>query len=385
MNVKEFILHPTMCSLPWVGLHVNPSGKVFNCACTLQPLGNLKQQTIDECVHGPVNKQIKHDMINKVAHARCSACYDVEKFSGNNTINESNRTWYKRYGIRSLDMSIYDNTDAFDLRVLDLRWSNTCNQACVYCGPELSSKWAQELNDHRWSIDDSILDANKNYIFDRLANVKHVYLAGGEPLLMKDNQELLARLLVVNPQVEIRINTNLSKLDTPVFQLLQQFSNVKWTVSVEASGDQYNYIRWPGDWNVFWTNLQTLRQHTENINFNMVWCALNSTALFDCIDFFDQHGFQENMYIIQCLNKPTHLDVRNLPANQILQLQQLISDRLQTANASQWLAKCLTTMYNFTSSSGPLTIGHLQQFLQTLDQRRHLDSKKVFPHIYDSI
>lgn len=385
MNVKEFVLHPTICSLPWVGLFINPDGRISNCAISGEPLGNLKRQTLEQCLHGDTNKQIKQDMLDKVAHPRCNACYNVEKFAKNPAINESNRSWYKRYGIKSMDMSIYDSANNFDLRVLDLRWRNTCNQACVYCGPALSSKWAQELNDYRWTVDDSVVEKNKQYIFDQLAQIKHVYLAGGEPLLMKENQELLEKLIVVNPDVEIRINTNLSKLDTPVFKLLEQFENVKWTISVDAMGPQYNYIRWPGQWPTFLQNLTTLHQNKKDINFNMVWCALNSTGLFDCIDFFESQGFQENMYIIQCLSGPAELDVRNLPKDQILHLKQLITARLQTANLSQWFAKCLTTMYNFLDSDSSSTLDDLRKFLGKIDQRRNLDSQTLFPHIYDSI
>jgi MoaA/NifB/PqqE/SkfB family radical SAM enzyme len=385
MNVKEFILHPTMCSLPWIGVFINPDGRISNCGINGTPLGNLNHQTLEQCLHGDVNKQIKQDMINKVAHPRCNACYSVEKFASNATISESNRSWYKRYGIKSVDMSIYDSADRFELRVLDLRWRNTCNQACVYCGPDLSSKWAQELNDYRWSVDDSIVEKNKQYIFDQLAQVNHVYLAGGEPLLMKENQELLEKLIKVNPNVEIRINTNLSKLDTPVFQLLEQFENVKWTISVDAIDSQYNYIRWPGEWSVFLQNLTKLQHRKKDINFNMVWCALNSTGLFDCIDFLNSQGFQENMYIIQCLASPPELDIRNLPENQILQLKELISARLETANPSQWFAKCLNTMYNFLDSKSNSTLDDLKKFLGTLDQRRNLDSQALFPHIYDSL
>jgi len=385
MNAKEFILHPTICSLPWIGLFINPDGRVSNCAISKMSLGNLNSQTLEQCLHGDLNQQTKKDMLDKIAHPRCNNCYDVEKFASNASINESNRSWYKRYGIKSIDMSIYDSPNHFDLRVLDLRWRNTCNQACVYCGPDLSSKWAQELNDQRWSVNDEIIEKNKQYIFNQLSQISHVYLAGGEPLLMKENQELLEKLIVVNPEVEIRVNTNLSKIDTPVFRLLEQFESVKWTISVDAVGSQYNYIRWPGNWETFLQNLTTLQRNHKDINFNMVWCALNSTGLFDCIDFLNSQGFQENMYVIHCLSGPNELDIRNLPKEQILQLKNLVSARLQTANPSQWFAKCLTTMYNFLDSDSKSTLDDLKKFLETIDTRRNLNSQLLFPHIYDSI
>ena len=382
MNHKEFVLHPTICSLPWVGVYVETNGLVKNCAIIKESLGNLHESSLTECLHGNVNSQIKQDMLDKISHPRCNVCHNVENLAGNKAFNKSNRSWYKKYGVD--DMSLYDNTTNFNLRVLDLRWRNTCNQACVYCGPDLSSRWAQELEDHRWTIEDSVLHESKRYIFDRLDQIKHVYLAGGEPLLMKENQELLAKLITINPDVEIRVNTNLSTLDTEVFRLLKNFNNVKWTVSVDAIESQYDYIRWHGNWDQFFKNLKELQGITQNINFNMVWCALNSVGIFDLVDLLDANGFQENMYIVQCLTSPAPLDVRVLPESQISNLKELISKKLETADSSQWFAKSLNSMYNFLNSSSSATLDDLKIFLKTLDQRRHADSQKIFTHIYDS-
>ena len=266
MNVKDFVLHPTLCSLPWIGVHVTPNGTIKNCAISGEVLGNLHTNTLEDCLHGSVNQQIKKDMIAKIAHERCNSCYSVENLSNNKAFNESNRSWYKKYGVKSTDLSMYDDPTKFSLRILDLRWKNTCNQACVYCGPDLSSKWAQELNDYRWSVDDQVLEKNKKYIFDQLTHINHVYLAGGEPLLMKENQELLNKLFDINPNVEIRVNTNLSLLDTPVFTILEKFNNVKWTISVDSIESSYEYIRWPGKWSTFSENLNILYQKNKNIN-----------------------------------------------------------------------------------------------------------------------
>ena len=114
----------------------------------------------------------------------------------------------------------------------------------------------------------------------------------------------------------------------------------------------------------------------------MVWCALNATGIFDCVDFLNSIGFQENMYIIQCLDHPTPLDVRSLPKDQIATLKKLMHSRLETANPSHWFAKCLTSMLNFLELDNKSTTADLKEFLQTLDRRRNLDSKKIFPHVY---
>jgi len=80
---------------------------------------------------------------------------------------------------------LYDQPTQFDLHTVDVRWTNLCNFACVYCGPEFSSKWESDLEFPivRPGVDRK--EKFKNYIFEHAAQLKHVYLAGGEPLLMK--------------------------------------------------------------------------------------------------------------------------------------------------------------------------------------------------------
>ena len=95
MTPKEYIMHPTLCSLPWIGVYVGPNGVVKNCAITSQSLGNLHQQSIEQCVNSDINKQIKTDMIDKISHPRCSACYKVETLN-TNTMQSQSKVHYKR-------------------------------------------------------------------------------------------------------------------------------------------------------------------------------------------------------------------------------------------------------------------------------------------------
>jgi MoaA/NifB/PqqE/SkfB family radical SAM enzyme len=383
MNSKDYFLHDALCTLPWIGVFVNPNGTIKNCAIVTEALGNIHNTPIEEILTGTTNVTIKTDMLNHVRHTRCNACYKVENLSDNSfqTHSSSNRSWYKKYGIKNLDL--YDSPDNFKLKILDLRWRNTCNLACVYCGPDLSSKWADELNNTDYTINENILEKNKKYIFDQIDTIDHVYLAGGEPLLIKENLELLNLLADRNPNVEIRINTNLSVVDNKIFKKLLTFKNVKWTVSVEAADNEYNYIRYPGNWDRFYSNLIDLKNKEFDINFNMVWCVLNSESIFKCIEDFQAVGFHENAFIIQCLDGPLPLDVRNLPASQLENIKSTIKNKLTTTNPKYWLHKSLEIMYNYINT--PFPSGKLEQtfsFLKTLDDRRNIDSRAVFPWLY---
>ena len=384
MTPKEFYLSNSICSLPWVRVYVNPDGAIKNCAISKTTLGNLHTEPLEQILTGPTNTLIKKDMSAGIQHTRCDACYNIENRAHVDSKNYSNRSWYKKYGIKDVDMSIYDDPLNFDLKVLDLRWNNTCNLACVYCGPDLSSKWANELNDKSYVIDHAVLAQSKQYIFDNLHKITHVYLAGGEPLLIKENLELLTLLHEQNPLVEIRINTNLLATNSEIFKKLVLFKNVKWTVSVDSMADEFAYMRYPGNWNKFYENLIDLKNQNFDINFNMVWCVLNPESIFNCIDMLQNLGFHENTFIIQCLEGPVSLDIRHLPTGHINKLKSIIKQRITKSDPDHWLHKSLNSMYNYIDMPwADADISLTFEFLKTLDQRRGLNSQLVFPNLYN--
>jgi molybdenum cofactor biosynthesis enzyme MoaA len=213
----------------------------------------------------------------------------------------------------------------FDLKTIDVRWSNTCNFACVYCSEEFSSRWADEKNITVLQPSDIQQNNFKNYIFDHAHQLKHVYLAGGEPLLMKQNLELLDRL---DPNVNLRINTNLSKVDTQIFNRICKFKNVHWTVSVETMAEEFEYIRFGGQWQDFLDNLNTIRKLDHKISFNMLWFLLNYDTVFGCVDYLKESGFHNNSFVIGALLEPDYLNIRHLPESVLNLLKIKLESRI---------------------------------------------------------
>ena len=59
MTPKEFYLSNSICSLPWVGVYVNPDGAIKNCAISKTTLGNLHTEPLEQILTGPTNTLIK--------------------------------------------------------------------------------------------------------------------------------------------------------------------------------------------------------------------------------------------------------------------------------------------------------------------------------------
>lgn len=397
MKPTTLLNHSTLCPLPWNGIFVDPRGEVKNCAISQTVLGNINDNALGEVVNNDVNKTIRQDMLDQNRHSRCNACYKVEDNSPFKNDNESNRSWYKKIAIKTTDLSLFDHTENFSPTVVDLRWRNTCNYACVYCGSDLSSTW-ESMVKFEVPVNEDKLERSKQYIFDNLQSIKHVYLAGGEPLLMKSNQDLLERLYVIDPTVEIRINSNVSNLNTPVFDLLKKFKNVRWTISVDSTDKIFEYIRWPGDWQLFLQNIQEIKRiWGDQINFNMVWCILNHDNIFETFDCLLDQGFHENMFVVQCLTEPRPLNLLHLPPDEIERLKAETQRRMQQANPSWWLYKSLGSMYNFLQKQAPndnknwllentsVGITGTFEFLAEVDRLRGISSRtEIFKNLYQT-
>lgn len=367
--------------MPWTGIMYNFDGIVKNCIRSSGPIGDLKHNTIQDIVTGPVNQTTQQDMLENRPGQRCSPCYKLEEGKSKFDI-VSDRVFYLKE-LKNVDLNTY-RVGNYDLQTIDIRWSNLCNFACVYCGPEFSSQWANELKIFKASPDQQQLDNLKDYIFEKAAQLKHVYLAGGEPLLMKQNLELLGFLKQKNPDVNIRVNTNLSKVDTKVFESICGFKNVHWTISIETIEDEFEYIRFGSHWQDFVQNLVTVQQLGHKISFNMLYFLLNYNSLFTCVDFLSGLGFHPNSFIIGALTKPLYLNIRHLPDSVLKLIQSTLRTRIEQ-QPKYLLNESYQNLLKYIQQPFDKNLEDSFQQLQSLDQRRGLDSKKIFKDLYSLI
>ncbi len=220
--MSKKLLQKNFCAIPWTGFELEPNGDVKNCIISTDIIGNIRSQDIKTIIQGnPLRKQ----MSNGEYPSNCNGCYLQEKHRAQNFESISSRIYYTKELANVISKDLFNNDKNFELRHIDLRWSNACNQACVYCAPEYSSKWAQEKGIKIPKNKDSI-EKIKKYVYHNIKNLKNVYLAGGEPLLMKENKEFLQQLYKENPTVTLRVNTNLNKTETGVFDEVLKFKNV---------------------------------------------------------------------------------------------------------------------------------------------------------------
>jgi radical SAM protein with 4Fe4S-binding SPASM domain len=271
------------CTAPWNGITVQPDGSVTTCCVGKVSLGNINQQSIIEIINNPTHQRIKQNLLdNTNLKENCQICLDLEKSSGNTPV-------------RQLYLNDYP-TLSNKLRFLDIRWTNFCNLTCVYCGSYSSSAWADKLDSNNKKITINQFDSDlESWVLDKADELYELNLVGGEPLLMKQNYNLLAK---ISDSVRLSLITNLSynleNLPCLDILLTRPKDNTIWNISAENYGEQFEYIRNGADWLQFEKNIKFLvAQGLNTIRLQMTYGIHSGLNLLDTIMCFYELGIKK--------------------------------------------------------------------------------------------
>lgn len=391
----------TFCPLPWNSIYLQPDGEIDSCCVSKNNFGNINEISIDQAIYGAKNIEIKNQMSNDIVPAGCKICHpisdDIEQFNYDVTLKE----WYKKL-LNHTNREFYNTRENFELKYFDLRLKNTCNFGCVYCGPALSSVREMEeiglpivergitsdtVNQPIIKINQNKIDSVYKFFEDHAHSLEILYLAGGEPLYIKENIHFLEKLYQVNPDCEIRVNTNLSLIvENKIFESIMKFKNTFWTVSVDDMHERYDYIRYKGNWKIFLDNLARLKDlvSVDKIAFSMVYCSLNAKTIFSCIEFLSSQGFLENHISVRYINNGHSIidawDPKGLPKKYLDEVIELIESKTYNSlNLNQQIRHIESILKLPYDES--LTYSVFKSF-ERFDNMRNLNSQAIFPDIY---
>jgi len=261
-------MNNVFCSAPWTSLFIDTDGSVKPCCASKFPLGNINNQSINNILNGNVLSGVKKELLEGKKPEHCQYCYESERVSGTST-----RLYFNENAPIS-DPSL----EIFQLKQIDIRWSNHCNLRCLYCTPQSSSSIAEfygikeKLSNKQWQR--TILD----FIKSNVLTIEHVFLVGGEPLLLKENNELLD--IITDQHIEVITNLSLVAENNTIFKKLLKKDNVHFNISLEQIGDKFQYVRNNAKWNTVMRNIEILKENRKSFSFHMVYCLYSALDLY---------------------------------------------------------------------------------------------------------
>lgn len=292
------------CTAPWNGVTIREDGHVRTCCVGATSLGNLNETPIDEIINSPALEKIKQQLLLATPNLQnCATCINEEKQAGVATLRQHYNKFYP-----------IADANEFTLKNLDVRWNNTCNLGCMYCNQSFSSTWQDRLSIKRSSVVKDYQDDLLEWILHHADHVREIMLVGGEPMLMKQNYALLARL---PDQCKVSIITNLS-YDLPNLPCIPKLlsrpkENIIWNVSLENTESQFEYVRNESKWALVKSNLEYVTQHWPGmVSINFVYSMFSAFSIVDTIQTLHQLDIKKiNLFAIN--SNPT-MDVFNMPA-----------------------------------------------------------------------
>jgi MoaA/NifB/PqqE/SkfB family radical SAM enzyme len=427
----------TICALPWIHLATRPNGDVRLC-CTANASGagdvdekviglvkkngislNLRNNSLEEIWNSDQMKQTRLTMLRGEIPDSCKKCF-VEEANG----IVSKRQWETEVWKERLDLSsIIKTTDTdgslpVNIPYFDLRLGNMCQLKCVMCSPHDSSAWIKDWKiqyptykntelqtdqrwdssyDYTWYQKGSFLDTMK----DQASNIKELYFAGGEPLLIPEHYKILEFMVNSGNATNciLRYNSNGLELPSKLFDLWRHFKSVKFNFSIDNLFEKNDYIRHPSKWNAVLHNLQILDNTDENVTVNIA-CAVQLLNVLDLVEFVEWKHKQKfkkinvsngaGMIGLHLVYFPSYLNVRCLPkaikdiaANRIIKFVESQNNNQEFLNDPMGQNRWLGLVKYMQQEDWSHKIPMLQEYLTSCDITRGTDYRTTFPELKD--
>ncbi|HRO67542.1 MAG TPA: twitch domain-containing radical SAM protein, partial [Pseudobdellovibrionaceae bacterium] len=214
------------CQLPWVSLAIRNNGDYRVCCHAntspgrglLQGSGherlNAATTGLDEARNSETLKKIRRNMLEGRWPESCVRCQREEAsgmrskriYSRDMLPSQFDETWAR--ALTESDGSL--PLDRAPLVDMDVRFGNKCNLACRMCGPSDSSSWIDDHEKLGRRFEATGFDWHEKPAFwesleSRARDLRHIYIVGGEPLLIDRHYRFLRHLIDIGqaPQVTL--------------------------------------------------------------------------------------------------------------------------------------------------------------------------------------
>lgn len=432
-KVKKLSGSNTFCILPWIHFATRPNGDMRLC-CSANASGagddhtvglvknesgvpaNFGKETPMSAWNNDYMRSVRTTMLSGKIPLSCKKCFEEESQGVASKRMWETGTWIKD-GIDVPELvrqTQEDGTIPENLVYLDLRLGHTCNLKCVMCSPHDSSRWVEdhkklypkfqikELKD-QMSWDQKSFNnywhENPDFwkeMYAQIPNLKQVYFAGGEPLMIKEHKMFLEEIIRQGyaDKILIRYNTNGLLISDDIIDLWKQFKIVKVGFSIDALAEKNWYIRYPSDWDTIVQNLHKLDNTPDNIQVSIATAIqiLNIKHLPDFARWKIKQNFRKinlqnvmegmeaggGIFNMHLLYIPTWLSIKALPSEDKDEVRKIF------AEFANWLYKNYRQDEDYWKKN-PYGWSRWQAVLDFMDSDDHTDQLPAFKEYIEKL
>jgi MoaA/NifB/PqqE/SkfB family radical SAM enzyme len=334
----------TFCLYPFTHIEITNDGRISPC-CRYDgeyqfngKTANILSNDIFEVLESSHAKEMRSALLKGEKYSGCHRCWRDEDLG-----LRSQRIRYNRKLIDYFDK--FNNENDYQIISLDLKLGNTCNQMCIICGPHSSSMIANEEFQQKTILEkkfksffqDGNLDwyrqnGSMEKLYKILESIKYIEFYGGEPWLIKQQWQLLEKLIETGLSNNITLNyaTNGSLFKDEYFiEVFSHFKSVSILYSADGIEKTFEYNRYPGKWNVFEDNLKNSFKYLNGKISARIGYTVSIYSIFnilDSLEYYSSISNQNNQLLVWFnLVNDSRSTIRNLP----IEIKQILISRLR--------------------------------------------------------
>jgi MoaA/NifB/PqqE/SkfB family radical SAM enzyme len=375
--IKQLLTNnKSFCIMPFISIFAQ-KGNISSCCFMESSITTVKELTnfnTDDKIQNVRQQMVRGDLVGE----HCSHCYDKENLGMISHRTTYTVDWAYRENFKSLD----DIANNIGLKNYELSVGNKCNAMCRSCNSKYSDLINQEYVKIGLAKEVKIFKGDFDVV--NIAEAKRVYLNGGEPTISKDFILFLQRCIALNrTDLEIVVNTNGFKLTDTLMELVHQFPNFKFEISVDGYKDLQTYVRWPIPWDTFVGNVTKMYDITnKKISFNTVVSIYNIANLYEIFSFLESNYPGVESHLNNLTNLP-HLVYTNFPDKQLAlnNLEKIKSLKFYKEN-NTFRSRIDSITYNLQHTK--IDIDVLKKFFEfndLLDKSRNIRLKDYVPSL----
>jgi len=373
---SKFSRPDSFCITPFINVEVNVNGDIKPC-CELSseyPYHKIQHTTLDSAMQSNVFNKIRQDFINGDCPDACQNCWKKEKVGITS----------KRQRDKWIFSKEYYTTDIFQkpkIKSLDLKIGFRCNLKCRICSNSFSSAWYAEDKKYVEVRDiheiDYMFDVGKDFWIEQIEHfddIEHISMKGGEPLLDHTHLKMLEKLLKLGKKdVKIHYNTNGTIFPEQHLEVLDEFDNITFTLSIDNIGDRFEYERNGVAWEKVKTNLQNfskLDRSKYRIDFFTSVSLMNVLDLSETLNYAASLDFKHELGYV---HSPAYFSIHNIPMDK----RQHIIDYLDSSpyeRVREVSGRLKENTYNNLNKE-------FWQKVYEIDQRRGQNFAEIYPEM----
>lgn len=321
----------TLCAMPFVHQHVQPSGEIRFCCASLpfsnvddsNKVYNVNSNRLTDSWNGPSIRKLRLDLIDGKEPMECHHCWEREN-KDHTKGNSMRLDFLKKIPLSTIQDRIdyakendgHVNSNPFNFQIM---YGNLCNLSCKMCTPQYSTNFSKyfqnlgikNLHEIKFNPNLTLPDThpeemhygvaydwvNTNHMTSILSDynkdIDELWIMGGEPTIIESTKNYIDETVSLgySKNICLGISTNCTNINKNLLSQLSYFKHVNFNMSLDGIEEIAYIQRTPSQWSHIEKNVTSLVHWRDDMDKQRIPVSLNVHSVITSLNFHHMIDF----------------------------------------------------------------------------------------------